>query len=258
MTRPRSRRVAAALGSLALIAGTVLGTSSPASAEPVLDQSFTAGSDLDSTIGYCCVYEGQTFRDGLTGWLTGVNVDVMGNAPTFRLQVQIRSVDSSSGLPTSTVLGETTLDSDDAPMSRLITFPTSIPVTAGVEYAIVVGYPGAPVGTGINGDWFGSTRNRYPYGEHVEEGDGRWVVTSVQREFDVHFQTYVEPASGNASCGLTVTSDFQLDRDLGPCQGDGLIVDASDVTLDLRGHTITGEHAGRGIYVKQHDSGGVD
>ncbi len=44
------------------------------------------------------------------------------------------------------------------------------------------------------------------------------------------------------SCGSTVTESVTLTHDIGPCPGDGLIVAADNVTLDLNGHTITGPH----------------
>ncbi|MPZ65278.1 MAG: hypothetical protein GEU83_07070 [Pseudonocardiaceae bacterium] len=54
----------------------------------------------------------------------------------------------------------------------------------------------------------------------------------------------VAPASAQAevSCGDEITQDTTLTQDLGPCPGNGLIVTADNVTLDLNGHTITGPH----------------
>jgi parallel beta-helix repeat protein len=48
-------------------------------------------------------------------------------------------------------------------------------------------------------------------------------------------------------CGDVVREDTVLDRDLGPCSGNGLEIDADDVTLDLNGHRLLGPGlAGRG------------
>lgn len=54
----------------------------------------------------------------------------------------------------------------------------------------------------------------------------------------------VAPASAQAevSCGDEITQDTTLTQDLGPCPGNGLIITADNVTLDLNGHTITGPH----------------
>ena len=42
----------------------------------------------------------------------------------------------------------------------------------------------------------------------------------------------------HVECGDVITTDTTLDSDLGPCPGDGLIVRADNITLDLNGHRI--------------------
>ena len=51
-----------------------------------------------------------------------------------------------------------------------------------------------------------------------------------------------QAAHGNVSCGQTITSDITLANDIGPCPGDGLIVTASGITVNLNGYTITGSN----------------
>jgi hypothetical protein len=108
---------------------------------PAVDQSFTAPTNLGAEINECFAFVAQTFTAGRTGALTGVSVDIRGVGST-RPRVQIRTV--PSGAPTPTVLGETVLEANGASLSQVIAFPTSITVTAGVQYAIVVSYEGAP------------------------------------------------------------------------------------------------------------------
>jgi parallel beta-helix repeat protein len=50
------------------------------------------------------------------------------------------------------------------------------------------------------------------------------------------------PARANhvLGCGDVITQSTVLHNDIGPCQGDGLVVDASGITLNLNGHTIFG------------------
>jgi parallel beta-helix repeat protein len=51
------------------------------------------------------------------------------------------------------------------------------------------------------------------------------------------------PASAQAShvqCGDVITHDTTLDSDLIDCPGDGVIIGADNITLDLSGHTIDG------------------
>src|SRR5215510_13440413 len=42
------------------------------------------------------------------------------------------------------------------------------------------------------------------------------------------------------NCGDTVTTDTVLTQDIGPCPGNGLIIERSGVVLDLNGFSITG------------------
>jgi nitrous oxidase accessory protein NosD len=58
------------------------------------------------------------------------------------------------------------------------------------------------------------------------------------------------PASHPASdlCGVTIVENLKLDHDLA-CTGNGLIVGADGLTLDLNGRTITGSGTGVGINV---------
>ena len=52
---------------------------------------------------------------------------------------------------------------------------------------------------------------------------------------------------GVIQCGDVITADTTLSRDLS-CAGDGLMIGASDVTLDLAGHTISGAGTGIGVW----------
>ncbi|MDQ3973721.1 MAG: right-handed parallel beta-helix repeat-containing protein [Actinomycetota bacterium] len=45
-------------------------------------------------------------------------------------------------------------------------------------------------------------------------------------------------SAGHVDCGDVITTDTTLDSDVGPCPGDGLIVRADNITLDLNGHRI--------------------
>ena len=81
-------------------------------AQPVIDQSFTSPSDLSAFINECCAFVAQTFTAGLTGTLDGVYIDVGSNNSPFPLHVAIHTV-TISGEPSSTILGNTTLSSNN-------------------------------------------------------------------------------------------------------------------------------------------------
>jgi parallel beta-helix repeat protein len=59
-------------------------------------------------------------------------------------------------------------------------------------------------------------------------------------------------AATHVSCGQTITSRTILDSDVGPCNGNGIIIGADGVSLDLNGHRVFGTSAfgeGAGILV---------
>ena len=58
----------------------------------------------------------------------------------------------------------------------------------------------------------------------------------------------VPSASADDLCGVTIVDDVKLGHDL-TCVGDGLIVGADDITIDLNGYTIAGSGGGLGIAV---------
>jgi parallel beta-helix repeat protein len=66
-------------------------------------------------------------------------------------------------------------------------------------------------------------------------------------------------AAGEVQCGEVVTHDITLDHDLTGCAGDGLVVGAHGVTVNLNGHLIEGTGPGNGSDVIYGDTrDGVD
>jgi parallel beta-helix repeat protein len=52
------------------------------------------------------------------------------------------------------------------------------------------------------------------------------------------------------ACAQVITEDTTLHADLGPCPGDGLVIGARNVTLDLNGHAIVGDATGEDAGVR--------
>lgn len=50
--------------------------------------------------------------------------------------------------------------------------------------------------------------------------------------------------ASHVACGDVITQDTTLDGDLVDCPGSGIVIGASDITLDLGGHTVDGGGAG--------------
>ena len=76
------------------------------------------------------------------------------------LDVQIRTV--VNGLPTTTILGETT--TMNFSINDMILFNQDIPQVTGTQYAIVVHFDGAPPPLHGEGVWNGATGNLYTGG----------------------------------------------------------------------------------------------
>jgi hypothetical protein len=56
----------------------------------------------------------------------------------------------------------------------------------------------------------------------------------------------VAPAA-HVQCGDVITQDTTLDSDLNDCPGDGIVIGADSITLNLAGHVIDGVGSGRGV-----------
>jgi hypothetical protein len=64
-------------------------------------------------------------------------------------------------------------------------------------------------------------------------------------------------AAGGPACGDTIVTSTKLHADLTDCPGDGLIIGADGITLDLKGHTIDGDAVSggddTGVRIDGHD-----
>jgi hypothetical protein len=194
--RRTSRRTFSRLAILGLAAGMLtVAAAPPATAMPILDQSFTTSGHLVFVINEGCKYAAQSFTVGVTGMLTGVNIDVQkGLEDVPPLRVVIRH--SRHNRPFGPPVGSRSLADPQAPLTRLIAFDESIPVVAGEHYAIQVNYQGAEPGAGQGlGAWYGGFENEYP-GGRAAAGDCPGYGSTfwyVDPSYDLHFRTYVEP-----------------------------------------------------------------
>ncbi len=171
-----------------LLAAMLLFTAS-ANADTI-DQSSVA-SGLTAIFNGCCGFIAQTYTAGLTGSLTGINIDIYFlNQSSFPMLIEIRTV--SGGLPTSTVLTSTTLAAGQtSPLSQLITFPTAIAQIAGTEYAIVVSFTGTAPPSHLGGSWGGGTGNPYLAGDSFGSSNGNGGWFNLGPGNDLNFQTHV-------------------------------------------------------------------
>ena len=50
-----------------------------------------------------------------------------------------------------------------------------------------------------------------------------------------------QASASHVSCGDTIVADTTLDSDLVDCPGNGIVIGADDIALDLNGHTVAGD-----------------
>lgn len=62
-------------------------------------------------------------------------------------------------------------------------------------------------------------------------------------------------AATTVKCGEVISSNTTLSADIGPCPGDGIIIGANDITLNLAGHHLTGSGVPSADSVGIHLSG---
>lgn len=83
----------------------------------------------------------------------------------------------------------------------------------------------------------------------MERGDKRAITARAWLLMVACLMAGMGPQAGASDlCGTTILANLTLDHDL-TCSGNGLIVGADGITINLNGHTITGPGSGVGINV---------
>src|SRR4051794_9481152 len=87
-----------------------------------------------------------------------------------------------------------------------------------------------------------------------------WVVSMTLTVGMMAFTASGQAVASHVQCGDVITSDTTLDSDLLDCPGDGVVIGADGVTLDLAGHLIDGDGLQGDFPGDQgvDDSGGFD
>jgi CSLREA domain-containing protein len=62
------------------------------------------------------------------------------------------------------------------------------------------------------------------------------------------------PVAASVSCGQLITTSTRVTNDLVDCLGNGLVIGAGGITLDLDGHTVDGTGLGAGVLNNGHDN----
>ncbi len=196
------RRVAR-FGAVAIV---LLGAAPTAQAQVVDQEQPVITTDGNLALGgYYNQQLAQVFTAGGTGLLGAVEFPLECSSydtPAGTITLEVRSVES--GMPADTVLSTTTFHpgafppfwpNDFPPYLRRLTLSASLPVTAGVQYALVLQFASpnetnCAVASGPEGD---------PYaggdGWYRENGPWGWVPLALGSRFDMPFRTLMQEES---------------------------------------------------------------
>jgi hypothetical protein len=195
--RPRIRR--RALAATVFVSAALLAVV-PSAGAGVLDQS-QPGIRTDAvTLAGDFNHRAQTFTNGRAGALDQVDLAVgrTFSSVTASLLVEIRPV--SSGVPSGPALASASLPAATVPVaffpSAFLSVPLAppVPVTAGVQYAIVVSSPSCGAPAEICYGWAaGPVGDPYPAGSGLLSANrgATWTPLSVFGSTDLPFKTYV-------------------------------------------------------------------
>jgi parallel beta-helix repeat protein len=83
------------------------------------------------------------------------------------------------------------------------------------------------------------------------------VASLTLAAWAVPVAAHATPASTMVTCGQTLTSSTRLANTLVGCSGDGLVIGADNITVDLAGHSINGVNAAGSEGIADDGHGGV-
>ena len=153
----------------------------------------------------------QTFKAGLTGSLTRINIRILKIDSTRDLIIEIRTTDAN-GLPTETILATETTPASSFPNNESIwltvNFSTPCDVVAETTYALVI----KAGETGVE-DYYvpvSSTNNPYPDGMPYTYKTGSWVI--LTELYDFAFYTYVYVTITDIINNATLKTNLSVDE----------------------------------------------
>lgn len=203
---------------------------------------------------------------------TGLSFDGVGNmyiADTGNNRV--RKVDSAGVITTVAGNGASGVGSDGAAATSVpVTFPTGVAFNGSGNMVIAesgfarirevnaAGVISTIAGNGIpgySGDGGPATSATLDQPTQLAyDGAGNLLFTDQGNEVVRSIAPGTPPpppiaTRKTADCGMTVMKNMTLSDDIGPCPGDGLVIGADGVTLNLNGHMILGNSARAGTHV---------
>ncbi|OLT23481.1 hypothetical protein BJF78_32245 [Pseudonocardia sp. CNS-139] len=170
----------------------------------------------------------------------------------------VRAVDFSGNPDASPVVHTWTIQEPDPlvpPVTTIASGPDANTVSTSATFTFSANEEGVTFECRLDGAAFAPCTSpvgysALPVGSHVFEVRG----TDPQGNVEVSPASFSwtvgpPPVAAAVSCGQVLTQSTRVTNDLLDCQGDGLVVGAAGITLDLDGHVIDGVGLGTGVLV---------
>ncbi|MHA6780363.1 right-handed parallel beta-helix repeat-containing protein [Pseudonocardia saturnea] len=209
------------------------------------------GSDNASSVTFQCRLDGGEFAP-CTSPVTYSGLAVGEHSVT------IRAVDFSGNADSSPVVHTWTIEAPDPftpPVTSITGTPDITTVSTAATFTFAADEEGVTFQCRLDGGPLTACTSPAGYsglavGTHVFEVIG----TDPQGNVEASPATFTwtvgpPPVAATVSCGQTLTVSTRLLNDLLDCNGDGLVVAADGITVDLDGHLVDGVGLGNGVLV---------
>ena len=168
---------------------------------------------------------------------------------------EVRAIDWSGNVDETPAEHRWTIQApapDQAPETTILTGPDATTVNTAATFTLDSDEEGVTYTCSIDGSDAACTSPVTFSGLAVGTHEFEVVATDVDGLTDPTPATWTwvvtaAPIATNVSCGQTITSSVRLTNDLTDCSGDGLVIGADAITIDLDGHTIDGIGLGTGV-----------
>jgi len=176
---------------------------------------------------------------------------------------EVRAVDSAGNADASPAVYTWTIDTlpaGVAPETTIDSGPDLTTVSTSATFSFSSNEPGVTFACSLDGAPFTSCAAPAEYsGLTVGAHQFQVQATDAESLTDPTPATYnwtitAAPVATSVACGQLLTQSTLVTNDLFDCPGNALIVGASNITIDLNGHTIDGVGLGSGILNPQFDS----
>ena len=208
-----------------------------------------SGSDNATGVTFECSLDAADFA-ACESPMTATDLAVGAHSFLVRAVDWIGNVDATPAAHMWTIVPP---DPHQAPDTTIVSGPDAVTAQTSASLAFDSDEEGTTYECSLDGAAFApcaspATFTGLPAGAHTFAVRGTDPEANVEADPAVWSWTIsAAPSPTAATCGMTVTTSILLTADLLDCLGDGLVVGASGITIDLGGRTVSGTGLGAGV-----------